>query len=80
MQTRRDSHASRSEIALGPCPRQSQLFALSSSENSSHDDTRLILALELSGQHDEELARRLQRRDPDAMGISTIASAAWRIR
>jgi RNA polymerase sigma-70 factor (ECF subfamily) len=27
----------------------------------------LILALELSGQHDEELARRLQRRDPDAM-------------
>jgi RNA polymerase sigma-70 factor (ECF subfamily) len=27
----------------------------------------LILALELSGQHDEELARRLQRRDPEAM-------------
>jgi RNA polymerase sigma-70 factor (ECF subfamily) len=27
----------------------------------------LILALELSGQHDEELALRLQRRDPDAM-------------
>ena len=27
----------------------------------------LILALELSGQHDEELARRLQRREPDAM-------------
>jgi len=27
----------------------------------------LILALELSGQHDEELARRLQRHDPDAM-------------
>ena len=27
----------------------------------------LILALELSGQYDEELARRLQRRDPDAM-------------
>ncbi len=27
----------------------------------------LILALELSGHHDEELARRLQRRDPDAM-------------
>jgi RNA polymerase sigma-70 factor (ECF subfamily) len=27
----------------------------------------LILALELGGQHDEELARRLQRRDPDAM-------------
>jgi len=27
----------------------------------------VILALELSGQHDEELARRLQRREPDAM-------------
>jgi RNA polymerase sigma-70 factor (ECF subfamily) len=27
----------------------------------------LILALELSGQHDEDLALRLQRRDPDAM-------------
>lgn len=27
----------------------------------------LILALELSGQHDEDLARRLQRHDPDAM-------------
>ncbi len=27
----------------------------------------LILSLELSGQHDEDLARRLQRRDPDAM-------------
>jgi RNA polymerase sigma-70 factor (ECF subfamily) len=27
----------------------------------------LILALELSGKHDEELARRLQRRDADAM-------------
>src|SRR4051812_19443575 len=27
----------------------------------------LILAFELSGRHDEELARRLQRRDPDAM-------------
>lgn len=27
----------------------------------------LILALELSGQHDEDLARRLQRREPDAM-------------
>lgn len=27
----------------------------------------LILALELSGQHDEELALRLQRREPDAM-------------
>jgi len=27
----------------------------------------LILALELSGQHDEELARRLQKREPDAM-------------
>jgi RNA polymerase sigma-70 factor (ECF subfamily) len=27
----------------------------------------LILTLELSGQHDEELARRLQSRDPDAM-------------
>lgn len=27
----------------------------------------LILALELSGQYDEELARRLQRREPDAM-------------
>ena len=27
----------------------------------------IILALELSGQPDEELARRLQRRDPDAM-------------
>ena len=27
----------------------------------------LILALELSGQHDEALARRLQQRDPDAM-------------
>jgi len=27
----------------------------------------IALALEMSGQHDEELARRLQRRDPDAM-------------
>ena len=27
----------------------------------------LILAVELSGHHDEELARRLQRRDPNAM-------------
>ena len=27
----------------------------------------LILALELSGQHDEDLAGRLQRREPDAM-------------
>jgi RNA polymerase sigma-70 factor (ECF subfamily) len=27
----------------------------------------LILALELSGQHDEDLARRLQKRDPEAM-------------
>ena len=27
----------------------------------------LILALELSGQHDEDLARRLQRREPEAM-------------
>jgi RNA polymerase sigma-70 factor (ECF subfamily) len=27
----------------------------------------LILALELSGQHDEDLARRLQRHEPDAM-------------
>jgi RNA polymerase sigma-70 factor (ECF subfamily) len=27
----------------------------------------LLLALELSGQHDEELARRLQRREPEAM-------------
>lgn len=27
----------------------------------------LILALELSSQHDEDLARRLQRREPDAM-------------
>jgi RNA polymerase sigma-70 factor (ECF subfamily) len=27
----------------------------------------ILLALELSGQHDEELARRLQRREPDAM-------------
>jgi RNA polymerase sigma-70 factor (ECF subfamily) len=26
-----------------------------------------MLALQMSGQHDEELARRLQRRDPDAM-------------
>jgi RNA polymerase sigma-70 factor (ECF subfamily) len=28
----------------------------------------ILLALEMSGQHDEELARRLQRREPDAMG------------
>jgi RNA polymerase sigma-70 factor (ECF subfamily) len=28
----------------------------------------LILALELSGEHEEELARRLQQRDPRAMG------------
>ena len=28
----------------------------------------LFLALELSGEHDEELARRLQRREPDAIG------------
>jgi RNA polymerase sigma-70 factor (ECF subfamily) len=28
----------------------------------------LFLALELSGEHDEELARRLQQRDPRAMG------------
>ena len=27
----------------------------------------ILLALELSGQHDEELARRLQRREPEAM-------------
>jgi RNA polymerase sigma-70 factor (ECF subfamily) len=27
----------------------------------------ILLALEMSGQHDEELARRLQRRDPEAM-------------
>lgn len=27
----------------------------------------ILLALQMSGQHDEELARRLQRRDPDAM-------------
>jgi RNA polymerase sigma-70 factor (ECF subfamily) len=27
----------------------------------------ILLALEMSGKHDEELARRLQRRDPDAM-------------
>ncbi len=27
----------------------------------------ILLALELSGQHDEELARRLQKRDPKAM-------------
>ncbi|MES1257384.1 MAG: sigma factor, partial [Acidobacteriota bacterium] len=27
----------------------------------------LILALELSGEHDEELARRLQRKEPQAM-------------
>ena len=27
----------------------------------------IMLALQMSGQHDEELARRLQRRDPDAM-------------
>ena len=27
----------------------------------------LILALEMSGEHDEELVRRLQRREPDAM-------------
>lgn len=28
----------------------------------------ILLALQMSGQHDEELARRLQRRDPNAMG------------
>jgi RNA polymerase sigma-70 factor, ECF subfamily len=27
----------------------------------------ILLALEMSGQHDEELARRLQRREPEAM-------------
>lgn len=27
----------------------------------------ILLALQMSGQHDEELARRLQRREPDAM-------------
>ena len=27
----------------------------------------ILLALQMSGQHDEELARRLQRRDPNAM-------------
>jgi RNA polymerase sigma-70 factor (ECF subfamily) len=27
----------------------------------------LLLALEMSGEHDEDLARRLQRREPDAM-------------
>jgi RNA polymerase sigma-70 factor (ECF subfamily) len=28
----------------------------------------ILLALQMSGQHDEDLARRLQRRDPNAMG------------
>jgi RNA polymerase sigma-70 factor (ECF subfamily) len=28
----------------------------------------VLLALQMSGKHDEDLARRLQRRDPDAMG------------
>ena len=27
----------------------------------------ILLALEMSGQHDEELAKRLQQRDPQAM-------------
>ena len=31
------------------------------------DMTGILLALEMSGQHDEELAKRLQQRDPQAM-------------
>lgn len=41
----------------------------------------LLLALEMSGQNDEDLARRLQRRDPDAMAdlYDRFGKLAWSV-
>ncbi len=57
-----------------PSPVTTNLAAAEHSTRYAHQRKQsmtipgLFLALDLSGEHDEELARRLQRREPDAMG------------
>ncbi|MEP6714295.1 MAG: sigma-70 family RNA polymerase sigma factor [Terriglobia bacterium] len=52
---------------------QPDTYSIASTQRYAHQRTKnmtipgLLLALELSGENDEELARRLQRREPDAM-------------
>jgi len=58
---------------LLPAFRARNIFTLPRLQRYPHESANrmilpgLILALELSGEHDEELARRLQRKDPQAM-------------
>jgi RNA polymerase sigma-70 factor (ECF subfamily) len=62
------------------------VMALCSSKNShmtkpGETIPGLLLALQMSGQHDEDLARRLQRRDPNAMAdlYDRFGRLAWSV-